>query len=262
MPENRLKISVVIPAYNEATTIGACLESLQGQSVDEVIVVDNNSTDGTADIARSYSGVTVVHEPQQGVVHARTTAFNSANYEIIARIDADTRVMEGWADAIREYFETHPDVDALAGLNYLYGTPVAGWWNGRLDKKTGSRPAGLFSGNNMAMRQQAWQKVRTETSTRTDLFDDIDMALCLTQRVGGTIHQLFEMRAEVSARRYLSSPWEYRQYARAISRTLKHHEMRGMKLNLLLALNRLEHFAVWAVTRPFGKQGATPIPVG
>src|SRR6516225_7745031 len=55
------RFSVVIPAYNEAAFLGSCLDSLLTQDFQgpyEIIVVDNNSTDGTADVARSR-GVTV-----------------------------------------------------------------------------------------------------------------------------------------------------------------------------------------------------------
>ena len=72
-PRDQVRFSVVVPAYNEAAYIGRALDSLQHQDFDgtyEIIVVDNNSTDSTADVAARY-GVRVVSEPQQGVCAAR-----------------------------------------------------------------------------------------------------------------------------------------------------------------------------------------------
>ena len=67
-PEPLLELTVIVPARNEEDCIGACLESLVGQSEEifqlgrdwELIVVDDDSTDRTAEIARSFTGVTVV----------------------------------------------------------------------------------------------------------------------------------------------------------------------------------------------------------
>ena len=64
-----MKVSVVIPVYNEKKRIKKCLDSLLSQSEkpDEIIVVDNNSTDSTVSIVRKYKGVNLVHEKKQGI---------------------------------------------------------------------------------------------------------------------------------------------------------------------------------------------------
>src|SRR5687767_1835934 len=94
----RLRVSLVIPAYNEESHLRACLDAVAAQTVRpfEVIVVDNNSTDTTVAIARSYSFVAVMHESQQGIVYARNAGFNAARGDIIARIDADTHLSPNW----------------------------------------------------------------------------------------------------------------------------------------------------------------------
>src|ERR1700740_396587 len=101
-----MKISVIIPVYNEATTLDACLTAiarLRPQPF-EVIVVDNNSTDNSAAIARSYPFVTVISETRQGVVHARSRGFDAASGDIIGRIDADTLVDPDWTKQIESVF--------------------------------------------------------------------------------------------------------------------------------------------------------------
>src|SRR5688500_17107775 len=94
----KLRASVVIPVYNEADSLDLCLSAIAAQTTQpfEVIVVDNNSTDTTAEIAASYPFVRLVYESRQGVVHARNTGFNLAQGDIIARIDADTVIESGW----------------------------------------------------------------------------------------------------------------------------------------------------------------------
>src|SRR5688572_27451257 len=85
-------VSIVIPAYNEEGQLALCLEAIARQTVKpvEVIVVDNNSTDGTVEVAGRYPFVTVLHEWRQGVVHARDCGFDAAKGDIIGRIDAET----------------------------------------------------------------------------------------------------------------------------------------------------------------------------
>lgn len=93
-------LSVIVPAFNEATTIAATLEALQQSinqyyaatpSVVELIVVDNASTDTTGDVARSH-GALVVGEPKLGVSNARNAGFRASHGDKLLFIDADTLV--------------------------------------------------------------------------------------------------------------------------------------------------------------------------
>ena len=96
-----LLISFVVPAYNEEALIASCLAAIQAEIArtgcrSEIIVVNNNSTDGTRRIASSIPGVVIVDEPQRGLVQARRAGCRTANGELIANIDADTMLTEGW----------------------------------------------------------------------------------------------------------------------------------------------------------------------
>jgi glycosyltransferase involved in cell wall biosynthesis len=68
-----LTISTIVCAYNEADYIGPCLQSLRHQTrpPDEILVVNNASTDETVAIATSVAGVRVIDEPRKGLVGAR-----------------------------------------------------------------------------------------------------------------------------------------------------------------------------------------------
>lgn len=109
-------ISFVIPAYNEELLVADCILSIRidahGKEY-EIIVADNNSSDQTAEIARSY-GATVVQEARKGVTRARQAGLNAAKYNIVAFIDADNRIPQGWCDAALKSI-SKPDVVAASG---------------------------------------------------------------------------------------------------------------------------------------------------
>ena len=71
-----MRLSFVVPAYNEETYLPACLESILAQTREldeavEIIVVNNASTDRTREVALKFSGVRVVDEPRKGLTYAR-----------------------------------------------------------------------------------------------------------------------------------------------------------------------------------------------
>lgn len=82
-----LKISVVIPCYNEESGIRSVIEAMPGY-VDEIVVVDNNSTDKTGEIARSL-GAVVVFQPRKGYGAAYQAGLPAATGDIIATLDGD-----------------------------------------------------------------------------------------------------------------------------------------------------------------------------
>ena len=82
-----LKISVVIPCYNEEDGIRSVIESMPSY-VDEIVVVDNNSTDRTGDIARSL-GAVVVFQPRKGYGAAYQAGLPAATGDVIATLDGD-----------------------------------------------------------------------------------------------------------------------------------------------------------------------------
>ena len=121
------RLSVVIPAFNEAGYLSAALASLQRQDFRggyEVIVVDNNSTDDTAAVARRH-GARVVHEPQPGVCAARQRGTEAAHGEIVVSTDADTVHPPGWLSRLDAQFTQHPEAMAVAGPCRYVDPP---WW--------------------------------------------------------------------------------------------------------------------------------------
>ncbi len=118
----RLTIAVVVCAYNEAHYLPACLHSLflQTRPADEIIVIDNASTDGTGDVARTFPGVRVVVEPVKGLVVARETARLHARADVLAYVDADCRIPPRWLERVVARFEAMPSLVAVTGPYRFY----------------------------------------------------------------------------------------------------------------------------------------------
>lgn len=108
-------MSVVVPAYDAAATISATVRSVlaQGDDVLEVIVVDDGSSDDTAEIASGLGPlVRVVRQVNAGPAAARNTGLGLARGELIGFLDADDELRPGWAAAVRAL------VDAGAGVAF------------------------------------------------------------------------------------------------------------------------------------------------
>lgn len=120
-----MKISFVIPAFNEEKRLPKCLASIERELARtpcdaEVIVANNASTDRTGEVARDYSWVRVVDEPQKGIVRARHAGFAVSTGELIANIDADTMLPEGWLAKVLSEFAKDERLAALSGPFIYY----------------------------------------------------------------------------------------------------------------------------------------------
>lgn len=111
-----LSVSFVIPARNEEAHITDCIQSLRLHCLDgacEIIVVDNGSTDLTAERAVSQ-GARVVSEPRPGLAFARQAGLDAARGEILIYVDADTRLPANGAQEIMDCFARDPDLVGLS----------------------------------------------------------------------------------------------------------------------------------------------------
>lgn len=228
-----MKVSIVIPVYNEAERLDACLRSIANQTTAayEVIVVDNNSTDGSAAIARSYPFVKLLCENRQGVLHARNRGFNAAQGSIIGRIDADTILPASWVAQVQAIFSGDRAVSAVSGAAHYYDfalAHIADSIDGRirryLAQKLGNN--NYLWGANMAVRRSAWQRVRATLCAREDMHEDFDLAIHL-QEYGLRVGHNAELLAGVSSRRIDTSFRDYVRYSLVSPRTYALHHLRS-----------------------------------
>ena len=118
-----LKISLIIPAHNEEKYLGSCLEHALKNSAGtffEIIVVNNASTDKTSEIALSFPGVKVVYEKNKGLTHARQRGYLEAKGDILAYVDADTRIPKGYFEKLVKEFEKNENLACFSGPHEYY----------------------------------------------------------------------------------------------------------------------------------------------
>jgi cellulose synthase/poly-beta-1,6-N-acetylglucosamine synthase-like glycosyltransferase len=194
-----MKMSFVIPAYNEEACIGACIKSVRkemrayGCDV-EIIVVNNASTDRTAEVASSWPDVRVVFERRKGLLFARQRGFEESHGDLLACIDADTIVPKGWiGKAIRAfersprlvcltgpyiYYDLSPLVRVVVTLWYMVAVLFAGYLN-QYFFRTGA----MVQGGNYVVRRSALEKIGGYNTRIAFYGEDTDLARRLV-RVG------------------------------------------------------------------------------
>ena len=110
-----VETSVVIPAYNEAESIGACVDALLAGSVIplEIIVADGGSNDATRDVARAH-GATVVDNLGRTAASGRNVGWRASRGSAVAFVDADCTAVPGWLEALERRLEDET-IDGIAG---------------------------------------------------------------------------------------------------------------------------------------------------
>lgn len=209
-----MKLSFVIPAYNEEKYIGQCLQSifdeLKGSSYDtEIIVVNNNSTDKTKEIALSFLNVKVVDESQKGLVNARRAGFEAASGDLIANIDADTILTDGWITKVMDKFQYNQKLVGFSGPFIYYDMPwrinllvrlfyylgyITYFFNRRVFKISS-----MLQGGNFIFKKSAFAQVGGYNSNFDFYGEDTDVAKRLN-KVGEVIFS-FSLPIYASGRR-------------------------------------------------------------
>jgi glycosyltransferase involved in cell wall biosynthesis len=121
-------LSIVMCTRNRAPFIGETLRRFEAVSTSrpwELLVVDNGSTDSTAEVLRAFAAQTrlccrLIHEPQAGASRARNAGWRAAAAEIVAFVDDDCYVAADYVDATLRIFEEQPDLGYLAGQILLH----------------------------------------------------------------------------------------------------------------------------------------------
>ncbi|MBC2641549.1 MULTISPECIES: glycosyltransferase family 2 protein [unclassified Rhodococcus (in: high G+C Gram-positive bacteria)] len=257
-------LTVVIPAYNEEATIGRALDALvaQADQIDEIIVVDNNCTDDTVAVAQAHEAagkIRIITEELPGLIPARNAGIAAAKTPIVARIDADTIVQPGWAQAIREFFATaDAGFGAALGPFEQYDMPLQGVQRFMVrvasdtKKDAGIQEARGVYGANMAVRKTAWETILPALHEGRGIWEDSDISLSL-HGAGIKIAMLPGMKVQVSGRRMLSSRKSYFEYTASLPRTLRAHGLtKQARVSWIgVWLVRTMYFIFWIPTRSF-----------
>lgn len=259
MPDpHPVRLSVVVPVLDEAEVIERTLLRLVEQdTIDEVVVVDNGSRDGTPAIVQDFAArhpkVELIHEPTRGIAPARNAGFDKARGDILARTDADTLVDPDWGATIVGFLTDHPETAAVTGLCTYHDSPVGfllefGQWILLRRGKLGGQVGNMY-GPNMAVRREAWEQIREKVQARADVAEDLDMALCLySEKL--RIDQVPEMRARTSARRRRTGPRKHWQFHQIGLRTLRDHGYPVRPVHRALIVGAwLSHTAQWPLYR-------------
>ena len=193
-----MKISFVIPAYNEEGLIGACLASILADTKNlpyqyEIIVVNNASTDNTKKIAVSYSHVQVVDEPKKGITKARQAGYNVATGDIIANVDADNILPSGWTKKVCEEFLYNKKLVGLSGPLEYYDLPSWIKFEVKIFYMLGYisyiinnyvlKTSGMLQGGNYIIRKSALDQIGGFDTSLNFYGEDTDIARRL-QKVG------------------------------------------------------------------------------
>ncbi|MBX3193570.1 MAG: glycosyltransferase family A protein [Schumannella sp.] len=240
----RPTLSIVIPAYNEEATIRACVLAAleQTEPADEVIVVDNLSTDGTARILeqlqREYPDAPLVvfrQDAEQGLVPTRNFGLDRALGEVLGRIDADTVLEPNWAKEVRDAF-ADPGVGAATGPMIYYDMPLRRFGHRADDALRRAilklaRDYHFLFGSNMAIRASAWRDIREIVcrDEADEYHEDIDLSIHLFER-GHRVAYAPKMVAGMSARRLDDNPREFYSYVWRYQRTYDGHGIDDRRL--------------------------------
>ena len=181
-------ISVIIPARDDAEYLRACLAALalQTRPADEIIVVDNASSDETAEVARQ-AGARVVFEPLWGIPAAAAAGFDAAVGDFLARLDADSVPPPEWLHRVESHLVGTAAAAVVTGPGYFYGVrPLANWLGTQIYVRGYFWSMGLVLGHppafgsNFAMRAEVWAGVRDKVHRRVrTVHDDLDLSIQL-----------------------------------------------------------------------------------
>jgi glycosyltransferase involved in cell wall biosynthesis len=122
-PNADLTISVVIPAYNVENVISRTIESVLAQThpANEIIVVDDGSTDNTVEAVRRFGDkVILIEQKNAGASSARNTGIKAAKSQWIALLDADDEWLEKKLELQIDLLKQNPDLNWITGNYYLY----------------------------------------------------------------------------------------------------------------------------------------------
>lgn len=238
-----MKITVIIPAFNEEQRIATCIEHVlnQTEKADEILVIDNNSKDKTAEIIKKYP-VRYILEKEQGIIPARNRGFNEATGDIIARTDADTRVPSDWIQKIKKDFAER-DILAVTGPVTFYDLPIHSPLLSNIftyELKVMFNQYLLF-GPNFAIKKSLWDNIKEKVCLNAkEVHEDFDLALHVPNPQKNVFFDP-HLVVPISARRIKEHPESFfGEYLIRTIRMFADHRLKELSMKIPLAKNLLQ----------------------
>lgn len=177
-------VSVVICCHNSAARLPETLAHLSRQQLKggveaEVIVIDNASTDRTAEIARECwphdcaIPLRVINEPKLGLSHGRARGFKESQYELVCFVDDDNWVCPDWIEVVAATMLKHPEVGACGGFIDSVCEAAPPWWFERYKSSYAPEAQGppeggdvthqrFLMGAGLTIRKSAWEQIMND----------------------------------------------------------------------------------------------------
>ena len=232
------RISVVIPAFNEANGLPSCLIALKRQTYPrdmfDIIVVDNNSTDDTKEVAEKF-GATVLFEKEQGYVFAVNRGLLEAKGDILVVTDADTRTSVDWLEKLNNVYNDKRVVGVTGSvypdLKSVRTRVVLGVFYDALLMINFSLGKAHMTGSNMSVRRDAFHEING-LDIRYRISADVDLGLRL-QSVG-KVRFVPGIRVYSSLRRWKKKPMAtLGEYTKAYFLTVWFRKPPGFQLKIV-----------------------------
>ena len=231
---------------------------MQTVTATEIIVVNNKSTDATAEIVKTiqveHPDANLIYTEQnesQGITPTRNFGFNLAKGDVIGRIDSDSVIEPNWVEQVQKAFQDET-VAAATGPVLYYDMPLR-----RFGLKADDRVRRMINkltrdfhflfGSNMAIRRTAWEEIRDETclDKEDELHEDVDLSVHLAEHKLKVVY-VSAMVSGMSARRLEDSPRDYAFYVRRFERTYKKHGLTSPRLKAPMIV----FFAIYPFLKP------------
>lgn len=219
MTDQKPLISVILPAYNAELYLGEAIESLTAQSYEllEIIVVDDGSTDATADVVRQF-GDLVRYEWQshQGCAAARNRGLSLAKGSFFGFIDSDDLWPEDRLTLQMRVFETRPELDYVSGFVEQFPSP---------DLTAQQRERLRFPDRLVPGQIVGAMLIRRESFFKVGLFD--------TQWRVGEVMNWYLRAAELGLASYMLPDCVYRRRLHAANKGITGRQFIGDRIRIL-----------------------------
>jgi glycosyltransferase involved in cell wall biosynthesis len=216
------KVSLYIPCYNAERYIKKCLDSVINQTykIDEIMVIDDGSTDKTVAIAKNYPVRIISFKENRGLAACRNIAFKEATNEFVAALDADCVASPGWLAELMKCF-VDDDIAGVGGILVERHTlSVADEWRSvHMAQQWGHElledPPFLY-GNNTVFRKDCVQKASFYNEVFRNNYEDVDLSMRIYDN---ELNLVYNPKARVehlkkdTTRSVLETHWRWQYYS-------------------------------------------------